>query len=35
MKVEMASKMVLDKHENSNKENPRNREPGCIYMIEY
>jgi hypothetical protein len=26
---------VLDEHENSNKENPRNREPGCIYTIEY
>jgi hypothetical protein len=26
---------VLDKHDNSNKENPRNREPGCIYTIEY
>jgi hypothetical protein len=24
---------VLDKHENSNKENPRNREPGCIHTI--
>jgi hypothetical protein len=27
--------MVLDENENSNKENPRNREPGCIYTIEY
>jgi hypothetical protein len=27
--------MLLDEHENSNKENPRNREPGCIYTIEY
>ena len=26
---------VLDEHENLNKENPRNGEPGCIYMIEY
>jgi hypothetical protein len=26
---------LLDEHENSNKENPRNREPGCIYTIEY
>jgi hypothetical protein len=26
---------VLDEHENSNKENPRNREPGCICTIEY
>jgi hypothetical protein len=26
---------VLDEHENSNKGNPRNREPGCIYTIEY
>jgi hypothetical protein len=26
---------VLDEHDNSNKENPRNREPGCIYTIEY
>jgi hypothetical protein len=26
---------VLDGHDNSNKENPRNREPGCIYTIEY
>jgi hypothetical protein len=27
---------VLDEHENSNKENPRNREPECIsYMIGY
>jgi hypothetical protein len=26
---------LLDEHENSNKENLRNREPGCIYMIEY
>jgi hypothetical protein len=26
---------VLDKHENRSKENPRNREPGCIYTIEY
>jgi hypothetical protein len=25
----------LDEHENSNKENLRNREPGCIYTIEY
>jgi hypothetical protein len=28
-------KGLLDEHENSNKENPRNREPGCIYTIEY
>jgi hypothetical protein len=28
-------KSVLDKHENTNKENSRNREPGCIYTIEY
>jgi hypothetical protein len=27
--------LLLDEHENSNKENPRNREPGCIYTIEY
>jgi hypothetical protein len=26
---------VLDEHENSNKENPRNGEPGCIYTIKY
>jgi hypothetical protein len=26
---------VLDAHENSNKENPTNREPGCIYTVEY
>jgi hypothetical protein len=26
---------LLDEHENSNKENRRNREPGCIYTIEY
>jgi hypothetical protein len=26
---------LLDGHENSNKENLRNREPGCIYTIEY
>jgi hypothetical protein len=26
---------LLDEYENSNKENPRNREPGCIYTIEY
>jgi hypothetical protein len=25
----------LDEHENLNKEKPRNREPGCIYTIEY
>jgi hypothetical protein len=24
---------LLDEHENSNKENPRNREPGCIYRL--
>jgi hypothetical protein len=29
------SVQLLDKHENLNKENPRNREPGCIYTIEY
>jgi hypothetical protein len=28
-------RVLLDEHENSNKENPRNREPGCIYTIEY
>jgi hypothetical protein len=27
--------LMLDEHENSNKENPRSREPGCIYTIEY
>jgi hypothetical protein len=27
--------ILLDEHENSNKENPRNRELGCIYTIEY
>jgi hypothetical protein len=27
--------LLFDEHENSNKENPRNREPGCIYTIEY
>jgi hypothetical protein len=27
--------LMLDEYENSNKENPRNREPGCIYTIEY
>jgi hypothetical protein len=26
---------LLDEHENSNKGNLRNREPGCIYAIEY
>jgi hypothetical protein len=26
---------VLDEHDNLNKENPRNKEPGCIYTIEY
>jgi hypothetical protein len=26
---------LLDEHEYSNKENPRNGEPGCIYTIEY
>jgi hypothetical protein len=26
---------LLDEHENSNKENRRNREPRCIYTIEY
>jgi hypothetical protein len=26
---------LLDEHENSNKENPRNGEPGCTYTIEY
>jgi hypothetical protein len=26
---------LLDKHENSDKANPRNREPRCIYTIEY
>jgi hypothetical protein len=25
----------IEDHENSNKENLRNREPGCIYTIEY
>jgi hypothetical protein len=29
------SRRLLDEHENSNKESPRNREPGCIYTIEY
>jgi hypothetical protein len=28
-------KPLLDEHENSNRENPRNREPRCIYTIEY
>jgi hypothetical protein len=27
--------IVFDKHENSNKENPKNRDLGCIYTIEY
>jgi hypothetical protein len=27
--------MLLDKHDNSSKADPRNREPGCIYTIEY
>jgi hypothetical protein len=26
---------VLDEHENWNKANLRNREPGCVYTIEY
>jgi hypothetical protein len=26
---------MLDEHENSSKENPRNREPGCMNTIEY
>jgi hypothetical protein len=27
--------LALDEHENWDKANPRNREPGCIYTIEY
>jgi hypothetical protein len=33
--ITRATLALLDEHENSNKENPRNREPGCIYTIEY
>jgi hypothetical protein len=31
----ISSLTLLDEHENSNKENPRNRELGYIYTIEY
>jgi hypothetical protein len=31
----MDRETLLDEHENSNKENPRNRELGCIYTIEH
>jgi hypothetical protein len=31
----MLKNWLLDERENSNKENPRHREPGCIYTIEY
>jgi hypothetical protein len=33
-KSESRTKNLLDEHENSNKENPRNREPRCIHIRE-